>query len=71
MTVRVVVTPEQAAAAVPAGSVVAVTGTSTYDGSTVTFAGDWRPVSEFLDAVIADGHAHHCEVEPWQILSRA
>lgn len=51
------------------GSVVRVTGTSE-DGERITFAGDHRPMADFVGAVMDDGEAR-CEVEDWQILGRS
>jgi hypothetical protein len=66
----IIVTPEDAKYALDEGTVISVQGTDPQDGSLVTIAGDWRSMSEYLAAIIEDGHAHHCEVENWQILGR-
>jgi len=65
----VTVTPELARRADSQGSVVLVQGL-TDTGRTIVFAGDARPMYDFLTAVIDGGEPLECDVEPWQILGR-
>lgn len=50
------------------GSVYVANGTTEDGGCRITFAGDHRPMRQFLDAVQESGEPQTAEVELWQIL---
>ena len=64
---KVTVSPDQARKARDEGSVLVVEGTGPR-GQKVTFAGDHRPMAEFLFAVIGGGEPLAADVETWQVI---
>lgn len=53
----------------PGSTVWRAHGRTVAEGHLVTFAGDWRPMRDLLDAIQADQDVPVAEVEPWAILN--
>jgi hypothetical protein len=49
-------------------TVMTASGTDTRTGERITFAGDWRPMAEFLGTIVDSQHARRAEVADWQVL---